>query len=448
MAFLRGLQGNRWFKFGVVALLYVLWFVVWSGYWWAIFGVAIIFDVYISKLYYKLFWGRHIKLKETASIYKSVAGWVEAVVFAVVFASLIRGYFLEMYVIPTGSMERTLKIGDYLGVSKVTYGPKMPNTPIALPLVHNVLPWDITVKSYSEAIKLPFRRLAGLRELEREDIVVFNYPEGDTIIVDMPQSNYYQMARDYGREQIFANSDIMVHPVDRRDNYIKRAVAIYGDTLQMVDGIVYVNGKQESNIAGRQFMYNIITESGKSPFTVALVEELDLAPEDYFSTNTGFGAFLDSASAERMQAVKGVTSVTKYNASEPDKGVFPHSDAYAWNVDNIGPLWVPQAGVTVELTLENLPLYRRIISVYEGHDLVVKDGEIFIDGAKADSYTFAMNYFFMVGDNRHNSLDSRFWGFVPQDHIVGTPAFIWLSLDKNKSFPSNIRFSRIFSEIK
>lgn len=440
---------NKWVRFTFVSIIYVLWFVIWSQIWWSIIGLIFVYDYYISQFYKKLYWNKHLALKAKNKIYKDVMGWIEAVVFAVVVASLLRTYFVEMYVIPSSSMEKTMLIGDYLGVNKFYYGTKMPNTPLSFPLVHNVSPLDATVKSYVEWIKLPYKRLTGFGKVKNNDVFVFNYPEGDTVAVIAPQQNYYQLVRHYGRETLLKQTDIMVHPVDKRDNYIKRAVAIPGDVLEVKDGVVYINSEVEPDKETRQYSYKITTNG--SGISRSKLAEFDVTPEDMQFSRDGkeIYTFLSDENAEKIKGTPGIETIERIYYREPEVDVFPHDTVnYKWSVDNFGPLTIPQKGVTVDLTKVTLPLYQRIIDTYEGNELEVKNDEIFINGEKADKYTFKMDYYFAMGDNRHNSLDSRFWGFVPEDHVVGKASFIWMSLDPNKSFPSNIRFDRIFSGIK
>lgn len=447
MSKLREVLKGRWFRFGVVATVYVLWFVVWGRSWWMLLGVPVIYDLYISKYYYRLFWRAHTSKKEGSRIYRSVMGWVEALLFAVVAATLIRTYFVEMYVIPSGSMEKTLLVGDCLGVSKVAYGPRMPNTPLSVPFVHNVSPLDPSKKSYVEWIKRPYKRLAGLDTLERGDVVVFNCPEADTVALISPQSNYYQLVRAYGRRAVLSQSPIMVHPVDKKDNYIKRAVAIHGDTLQLKAGTLTVNGREVPLEPRAEMFYNI---RGKG-LTLVYFESLGVAREEigYDSEHDMWQMPLYGEQVAELRASGRADNVSRVSIDDVEPDIFPHDTVrYAWSLDNFGPLWVPERGATVKLTPDNLSLYERIIRNYEGHDLAVRDGAIYIDGKEADSYTFAMNYYFMMGDNRHQSLDSRYFGFVPEDHVVGRAWFILYSTDKSRSFPDNIRFSRMFTAIR
>ncbi|MEG0500263.1 MAG: signal peptidase I, partial [Rikenellaceae bacterium] len=249
---------NRWFKFSVAALFYTLIFVVWSQIWWMLIGLIFIYDLYISKIYYRLYWEKHLEKKANSGFYRSVMGWVEAIIFAVVVASLFRIYFFEMYVIPSPSMEKTLLVGDYIGVSKIAYGPKLPNTPLSMPFVHNVNPLNSAKKSYVEWIKRPYQRLMGLDTIKHNDVVVFNYPEGDTVMVRSPQDNYYLCRAEYGKEAILESTALMVHPVDKRDNYIKRAVGLPGNTIEVRNGVVLIDGKESNfEIKGKQLVYYI-----------------------------------------------------------------------------------------------------------------------------------------------------------------------------------------------
>lgn len=454
MAKISEIWAMRWVKFGVVSLLYILWFVVWTGNLWLLFGLIVIYDVYISKNMYRLFWKRHKKLKSDNKLYRRSAEWVEAIIFATVVASLIRIFFFEMYVIPTPSMEKSLLVGDYLCVSKVAYGPKMPNTPISFPFVHHTMPMSQTKKSFSECVKWPYRRLAGYGNVKRGDVVVFNFPAGDTVILENQAVTYYDVLRDFmamygdrlGREKLNEQYTVISRPVDKRENYIKRAVGVPGDSVQVVGSRLLINGEESSVIEGRQNTYFVRTNG--TPISKTAFENMRIANDDisYYQAEQMYTLPLTDDNVARIKQMRNIIEVIKYESTGNNPSVFPH-DGRGWNEDNFGPLWVPAKGATVPLTKENLPLYEKIINTYEGHSLEVRDSVIYVDGKPADSYTFAMDYYFMMGDNRHNSADSRFWGFVPEDHVVGKPSFIWLSLDKDRGFPANIRWSRIFSSI-
>lgn len=436
---------NKWVRFSFWGLLYVLW-VIWLGNYWFLFGLPIIFDIYVSKKVHWAFWK---KKNPPDGKQTKVVEWVDAIIFAVIAASFIRMFFFEAYVIPTSSMEKTMMVGDYLFVSKVAYGPKLPNTPLSFPFVHQSMPLtNHKVNSYLEWIKRPYKRLAGFGEVKNNDVVVFNFPEGDTVAIKYPSQNYYELCRMYGRERVLSDErtfgKIYTRPVDKKENYIKRCIGIAGDSIQIIDGQVYVNGSKQEEHPGRQYVYEIITDG--SLFSPRVLEKLGVAKADREMITGGRYRFpLTNAQVEKFKKLKNVVSVKKQiiPAGNADVYIFPHSADYPWNVDNFGPLYIPKAGATVDLNMTNLPIYKRIIQVYEKNKLNVKDSVIYINGQPAGQYTFKMNYYWMMGDNRHKSADSRYWGFVPEDHIVGKASIIWMSLDKDQSFPKNIRFNRI-----
>ncbi|MFI3277736.1 MAG: signal peptidase I [Rikenellaceae bacterium] len=444
---------NKWVGFTLATLLYILWFVVWTGALWSLVGIVVIYDIYISGYIKRYIVKRNDEWCESSPIYKFIYEWVNALVFATVVATLIHTYIFQLYVIPTSSMEKSLLVGDYLYVSKVSYGPKMPVTPISFPFVHHTLPFTQTTPSFSDAVKWKHRRLKGVRGIEHEDVVVFNFPAGDTVLLENQSVTYYDVLRGYeanlgakaGRERLFKDYTVAVRPVDKRENYIKRCVAVAGDTIKIVDGVLYVNGVKEPNNDHRQYVYIVQTSS---PLSNYLLRRLNITEAS--GNGSIYQMPLSDEVAKEIAAQPNVISVTRYianGAQNPD--IFPHDlDRYAWDMDSMGELWIPQKGVEVELSLDNLPLYERIIDLYEGNDLELREDKIYINGEQANSYTFKMNYYWMMGDNRHNSADSRFWGFVPEDHIVGKASFVWLSLDAEGSFPGNIRWSRLFTKIK
>ena len=441
---------NKWVGFALASLLYTLWFVVWTGNLWMLLGLAVIFDLYITKFFYRYVWCHNARMCQQSKVYKTVYEWVNAIIFATVVASLVHIFVFQMYVIPTSSMEKSLLIGDYLYVSKVTYGPQMPNTPLSFPFVHHTMPFSQTKKSFSEAVKWPYHRLKGLRKIKRNDVVVFNFPAGDTVLLENQNATYYDVLRSYedsfgkeeGRKRLAEKYTIISRPVDKRENYIKRCVAVPGDSLEIRHGQVWVNGAPQEGIPGIQYQYAVQVSS---PLSQYAIENLGIT--EYRGNGSVYDMFLTEEAAGKIEALNNVISVRRYIFS-PNTEVFPQWKEPHWSQDNYGPIWVPKKGATVELTAENLPLFRRIIETYEGHSLEERDGKIFIDGAEADSYTFGMDYYWMMGDNRHNSADSRFWGFVPEDHIVGKASFVWLSLDANKSFPANIRWNRLFTKVR
>ncbi len=365
---------NRWTKFIFWALLYILW-VIWLGNFWWLLGLGVIFDIFITRKVHWNFWKKRYKEGEKRS---AANEWLDAVIFAVIVVTFINIFFFQAFKIPSSSMEKTLYTGDHLFVSKLTYGPRVPQTPLTVPFTHNVI---FGKESYSTLIQNDYRRLKGLRKVKRGDIVVFGFPNGDTVLRKAPSEDYYSLCRFYGKKKVISTlGPVIARPADKVDHYVKRCVAIPGDTLEIREGLVWVDGVQQPSYPGMQISRN-----------------LEKVQNDY-------------------------------------REIFPFSPDYTWTRDEFGPLWIPEKGATVELTRENLPLYERIIRVYE-HSSVE-------EALAAGSYTFKQDYYFMMGDNRHNSLDSRYWGFVPEDHIVGRPVVIWLSTDEGKRFPKNIRWGR------
>lgn len=438
---------NKWFKFGIAATLYLLWVVWLENYWWLI-GIAVIFDIYITEKVHWAFWkkknppgGRQTKLVE----------WIDAIIFAVIAATFIRMFFIEAYTIPTSSMEKSMLIGDYLFVSKTAYGPKTPNTPLSFPFVHNTMPLSTTRKSYVEWIKRPYKRLSGLGKIKNDDVVVFHFPEGDTVALRMQNQSYYQLIRSYGRNRVWSEErnfgKVIARPVDKRENYIKRCVGIPGDVLQMKEGVLYVNGNQQKNFDGLQHNFLVKTNSSINP---KALDRLGISQDDRqnYSSMQYIFPLTDQMESE-LKSFPNVTEIEKLTDSPDrwDPNIFPSDSRFPWNVDNFGPITIPAKGSTIALNADILPLYDRIIRIYEGNSLEVKNGQIILNGTPATSYTFQMDYYWMMGDNRHNSADSRYWGFVPEDHVVGKAIFIWLSLDKDKKIPANIRFNRLFRSI-
>jgi signal peptidase I len=418
--------------------------------------------------------------------------WVDAILFAVVAAYIIRTFLIEFYVIPTSSMEGTLMVGDYLAVSKVSYGPKLPQTPIAFPFAHHTLPLTQYTQSYLEWLKFPFFRFPGLQSVKNDDVVVFNYPDGDTVALEAQNQSYYGMVREYdqmlkvqngdayqpngGWNYVQKNFTIKARPVDKRENYIKRCVAIPGDKLQVKNGQLFINDKSAHNPERIQYQYIVYTdgtEIGKKARQKININEEDIMkPEQFLNNNPEAMADLKTILAYRDSATKSpfnyLFTLTKEAAQKIQKlantvkiqricvpdtvydtRVFPQNQNYRWNRDNYGPIVMPKAGVTVKIDTLTLPLYRRIIEVYEGNKLRVEGATVFINDKPATSYTFRMGYYWMMGDNRHNSADSRYWGFVPEDHIVGKAVLVWLSLDKFKGwFDGKIRWSRMFRGVR
>ncbi len=359
------------------------------------------------------------------------ADTISSILFAIVVATFVHTYFIQPFTIPTSSLEKSLLVGDFLFVSKYNYGARTPMTTVAAPMVHDTIPL-INTKSYTKWPQLPYFRLPGYEKIKNNDIVVFNWPI-DTV---------YQF-RDPLQRHTWK-------PIDKRSNYVKRCVGIAGDSIQIKEGIVYVNGKELilPERAKPQFSYKVTFDKNSPPNFQGIVEELDITDGAGFNQtqDTLFIRALTLAGAERMKNMPGITSVTRIISNDNEKAIFPHTKN--WNVDNLGPIYIPQAGKTVTLTPETLPFYKRLITEYEGNTLQQIGNEIRINGQLATSYTFKQDYYWMMGDNRHNSEDSRYWGYVPADHIVGKPVFIWMSWDSNaKGIMNKIRWDRLFTTV-
>lgn len=451
---------NKYFKFGVALTLYLLW-VLWVQNAWLLLGIPVIFDIYITKKVNWTFW------KKREGKNSTLVEWIDALIFAVIAVTLINIFFFQNYKIPTGSMEKTLLVGDHLYVSKLKFGPKIPNTPLAFPFTQNTMPLTKNTKSYLEWIQWPYKRLAGFHTVKNDDIVVFNFPEGDTVVTEIPERSYYAIVLErvngmkynergerksdefyysMARQSVWNEFNIVSRPVDRRDNYIKRCVAIPGDTLRIINGTITINGKPQKEIGNVQFKYKVVTDG--SPLNPLKMQKMGIYRDEYWDIEPNvYIVYLTKKNLQALRSTPGIVSITEMfdPKGEYHDYIFPHDPRYAWNEDNFGPLVMPKKGVTVKIDTGNISLYQRIICPYEGNTFEIKGSTILINGKPATTYTFKMDYYFMIGDNRHNSADSRFWGFVPEDHIVGAPKMVWLSLDKEKSFPANIRWKRMFT---
>ena len=459
----------QWAKFIAVTVLYLI-FLFWVKSFWGLLVVPFIFDVYITKKIKWQWW------RDSERPVRFIMSWVDALVFALVAVYFINQFFFQNYVIPSSSLEKSLLTGDYLFVSKVSYGPRIPQTPLTMPLTQHTLP-VFDCKSYIEWPHWDYRRVEGLGKVKLNDIVVFNYPAGDTLVT-APQyqaADYYQMCYAFGyqliengpvvdslsleqqrkwyelvyntgRNYILQNKpvygSVITRPVDRRENYVKRCVGLPGQTLQIKNRVVYLDGKANKEPDNVQYTYYVKL---KQNIPEELLEQLGISMEDLASLNETGCIPLTSTAAKVLSKRKDVVSSIRINDDEMTGDLYPLNANTGWTRNNYGPIWIPQKGKTIHLDLKNLPIYERPISVYEKNDLKVKDGKIFINGKQTNTYTFKMDYYWMMGDNRHNSADSRYWGFVPEDHVVGKPIFIWWSSDPDRNGFSGIRWSRIFS---
>jgi signal peptidase I len=380
--------------------------------------------------------------------------WADSILFAVFAAHFIRLFLIEAYTIPTPSMEGSLLVGDYLFVSKVHYGSRLPMTPLSFPLLHNVLP--ITGKEcYSVWPQWQYRRAPKIQSVHRYDPVVFNYPEGDTTLKtpNYGDDYYNQLKREpdlqrrealRARMKLELKSKIVVRPVDKRDHYIKRCVGLPGDNIEVRGGDLFVNGQPAPVIKGVQHEYYLRAKAGK-------LLDLNYIKNNYAITSDARSnaeqaiVHTSPAQAEKMQkdlaAVLDTFIRVIAEKEEMDRnGIFPYNHSiYRWNNDHYGPIWIPKKGTKVTLSMKNIELYQRIITAYEGNKLEIQDGQFKINGVATNEYTFKMDYYWMMGDNRHNSADSRSWGFVPENHIVGKPLFVWFSHEG-----WNIRWNRLF----
>ena len=466
---LSNLTKHKYFKFGLAITVYIL-FVIWLHNFWFLLGVPVVYDIYVSRKVNWSFWKSRKKKNNV------VVEWLDALIFAVVAVSIINIFLFQNYKIPTPSMEGSLLVGDHLYVSKTAYGPRTPNTPLAVPFLPNTV---LGGKSYLEWIHRPYKRLKGFSNVKKDDIVVFNFPASDTVALEKSDHkiyakgnfDYFDLVRDeayglmladsarngftrpasvyedYVRKQIAERYDVETRPVDRRDNYIKRCVAIAGQTIQVVSNDVIVNGQPQKEFEGLQRWYSVRTNG--TPINPRSLEPLGVGRDMADVRNNPNYTFpLSLDAAEQIRSLPGVVSVTArnlYSDGEYDRDIFPHDPRYPWNLEFFGPLTIPAKGQTVEINRLTLPLYRRIIEAYEQNKLEIKGEQILINDQPASTYTFEMDYYFMMGDNRHNSADSRFWGFVPADHVIGKPRLIWLSMDKEYG---GIRWNRMFRIVR
>ncbi len=430
------------------------------------------------------------------------AEWTNALGFAIVAATIIRTFTFEAFTIPTGSMEKTMLIGDYLFVNKLKYGPRIPETPLSVPFVHNRIPGTFT-KSYVEWLKNDYTRLPGYGEITRGDIMVFNWPVGDTVLLNetVIAHDYYAFVRngafqrsglsleqfekvkekEFSKErkrlaegggitdmQVMETKGIQTLTNDKKENYIKRCVGVAGDSLSIVDGVIHINGKPQDWPEYAQYSYRFDFKNSTTFNPDYLVDEYDIYRKDFqYSmgvdriTNKGIAMFTCTPDiAGKLQSYPDVAKVTKMihpkgfdfsnnNGRKEYFPIYPHHPSFDWTRDNFGPLYIPKKGSTVELNDKNYILYRRAIHAYENHKIEKRKDGFYIDDEKAKTYTFESDYYWLMGDNRHGSVDSRYWGLVPDTHVVGTASFVWMSRHPEKPISDGgIRWNRIFSFVK
>ncbi len=468
---------RQWIKMLLINIFTLL-FVVWSGYGLLLLLIPMFFDIYITKY---VNWGGWKKAKNP--VVRKILEWVDAIGFALIAVYFINTFFFQNYQIPSASLEKSLLIGDFLCVSKMSYGARSPMTPFSFPLVQHTFPF-FNVKSYLEKPQLKYKRLAGFGHVKHGDIVVFNYPSGDTVALNRQQEDYYVLCQQYGHDKVNNDTEefgkIVYRPVDRRENYVKRCVGLPGDILEVVNDKLYINQKQVADPENMQLIYFVQTDG--TMISDKVFEELGISKDDYMAENQ-FGQSVpraynldDPQNAEfrsqgfvskngkyglvyqlpltkkmisELKAKSYILSVVK-DKNDPGKPYYyPVTfKTKSWGRANYGPIWIPKRGATVSFEKNKdfaVALYRRCIENYEGNKFDYRDGKIYINGKETNSYTFQLDYYFMMGDNRDNSADSRVWGFVPEDHIVGQPMFIWMSLDKDKSGFGKIRWNRLFT---
>ncbi|MBQ0121089.1 MAG: signal peptidase I [Bacteroidales bacterium] len=434
---------TRWARFGIVSVIFFVW-VFWLGNWWVALAWFLLADIYLTQ-FIPYTWWKGIKNNAVRKVFS----WIDAIVYAMVLVYFLFSFVGQNFTIPSSSLEKTLLTGDFLWVNKMVYGPRVPQTPLHIPVCQNMIPF-LNCKSYFETPQLDYHRLNGVRSVERGDIVVFNFPAGDTVALNCPNPDYYTLVQIRGREVVNSNRDmfgeVIYRPVDRRDAYVKRCLGLPGEWFSMKDGVVYIDGKALDEPENVQFNYIVVTDG--TAISDETFDELGVSVDD-----RGFnGQFYELPLTKDMVAqlksypwVKTVERITDQHLDVTTENVisFPVGQNYGWTHNNMGRIWIPKKGKTLHLTLENLPKYERCIKNYEGNTLEVKEGKIYINGKETTTYTFKMDYYWMMGDNRDNSLDSRFWGFVPEDHIIGTPHIVLISFDKDKR-GLGVRWNRIF----
>ena len=469
---------RQWTWFAIWTLAAIL-FAFWFGSAWILLFIFLFFDIYITKYVGWSWW----KKSKNRAVRKTME-WVDAIVFALIAVYFINTFFFQNYQIPTSSLEKSLLVGDFLAVSKLAYGPRSPMTPLSFPLAQHTMP-IVGGKSYFDKPQWKYRRLKGLGEVKRNDIVVFNFPAGDTVALNQQAVDYYLLskANPNGSAGVRADKraygEIVYRPVDRRENYVKRCIGLPGETLELRDDYVYIDGNKIENPPLSQQTYLIHTDG--TIISENIFKELGVNKDDYlYGTShkmqdlTGldsltmasiglkqhegkngkvyFNIPLTEQMIAQLKTKPFVWDVVKEKEQPGSNYYYPLDYETGWTNSDFGPLWIPKKGATITFDSDvdyKVAAYKRCIKNYEGNDFDYRDGKVYINGNQVDSYTFKLDYYFMMGDNRHNSADSRVWGFVPEDHIVGRPMLIWLSLEKDNSwFKGKIRWKRLFSSAK
>ncbi len=434
---------NPYFQLLISSSIYTL-FVLWIGNMYLFLGLIVLTDLHLTKFINWRFWRKRRPKGERFKLSTEV---FDTVIIALILASFLRFFFIEAFTIPSSSMEKTLNVGDYIFVNKLAYGPRMPITPISLPFFYNTVPVFKKATPYSTGVQFNYNRLSGFSQIDRYDIIVFNNPVGDTIIPRMVDQSYYQLTRKYGHAYVLDNYDIIVRPIDKKDNFVKRVVGMPSDTLQIIHGRVYINHKRIKKIEDLQYNYSIKTGADSILFDKLGISEYDINFNTY---NSIYNLPLTDQAYKIIRDSSYFKAIARYENIDPsscNQFIFPYSKKFFWTEDNYGPLTIPAKGMSMDIDIDNIPLYKRVLTTYENAELLIKNDSVYINGQHGKPYTFKQNYYFMLGDNRHNSNDSRYWGFVPEDHIIGKATFVWLSLNKNEKFLKKIRWNKMFKSI-